>query len=72
VTSKVDVSSLLPLGDANALSIENTKARVAAAGGTPVVAGVLRDRSAAPDGDLPAGDQAAGAAGVQNSPLGRP
>ncbi len=68
VTSKVDVASLLPLGDANALSIESTKARVAVAGATPVVAGVCATDPLRLMETFLQEIKAAGAVGVQNSP----
>ena len=68
VTSKVDVASLLPLADVNALSIEHTKARVAAADGTPVVAGVCATDPLRLMETFLQEIRAAGAIGVQNSP----
>jgi len=68
VTSKVSVAGLLPLSDANALSIETTKARVAGAGATPVVAGVCATDPLRLMETFLQEIKAAGAAGVQNSP----
>jgi len=68
VTSKVDVAGLLPLADANALSIESTKARVASAGATPVVAGVCATDPLRLMETFLQEIKAAGAVGVQNSP----
>jgi len=68
VTSTVGVASLLPLCDANALSIESTKTRVAAAGSTPVLAGVCATDPLRLMETFLQEIKAAGAVGVQNNP----
>lgn len=62
------LAALLPLGDANALSIQSTKERVADAGETPVLAGVCATDPLRMMENFLQEIKAAGAAGVQNHP----
>ncbi|HEV3026446.1 MAG TPA: phosphoenolpyruvate hydrolase family protein [Planctomycetota bacterium] len=62
------LAGLLPLGDANALSLERTKERVATAGGTPVLAAVCATDPLRMMEMFLQEIKAAGAAGVENSP----
>ncbi|HVR83630.1 MAG TPA: phosphoenolpyruvate hydrolase family protein [Planctomycetota bacterium] len=62
------LAGLLPLGDANLLSLESTKARVATAGGTPVLAAVCATDPLRMMETFLQEIKAAGAAGVENSP----
>lgn len=61
-------AALLPLGDANALSIQSARERVSAAGGLPVLAGVCATDPLRMMETFLQEIKAAGAAGVENSP----
>lgn len=62
------IAGLLPLGDANALSLESAKERVPAAGTTPVLAGVCATDPLRLMDKFLLEMKAAGVAGVQNLP----
>jgi predicted TIM-barrel enzyme len=62
------LAGLLPFGDANALSIQSVKERVAAAGGAPVLAGVCATDPLRMMETFLQEIRAAGAVGVQNHP----
>jgi len=61
-------AALLPLGDANALSLQSAKERVARAGSTPVIAGVCATDPLRLMDKFLQELKAAGVAGVQNAP----
>ena len=67
-TSTVEISGLLPLGDANALSLRRATERVAGADGIPVLAGVCATDPLRLMETFLQEVKAAGAAGVQNLP----
>jgi predicted TIM-barrel enzyme len=62
------IAGLLPLGDANALSLESAKLRVPKAGSTPVLAGVCATDPLRLMDKFLQEMKAAGVAGVQNRP----
>lgn len=62
------IAGLLPLGDANALSLASAKERVPAAGSTPVIAGVCATDPLRLMDKFLQEMKAAGVAGVQNRP----
>lgn len=62
------IAGLLPLGDANALSLESAKERIATAGTTPVLAGVCATDPLRLMDKFLQEMKAAGVAGVQNRP----
>jgi predicted TIM-barrel enzyme len=61
-------AALLPLGDANALSLQGAKERVSQAGSTPVIAGVCATDPLRLMDKFLQELKAAGVAGVQNAP----
>jgi len=61
-------ATLLPLGDANALSLQSAKERLPQAGSTPVIAGVCATDPLRLMDKFLQEMKAAGVAGVQNSP----
>jgi predicted TIM-barrel enzyme len=67
-TPTAALAGLLPLGDANALSLSGAKDRVAKAGSTPVIAGVCATDPLRMMDKFLQEMQAVGVAGVQNRP----
>ena len=62
------IAGLLPLGDANALSLQSAKERIAQAGSTPVIAGVCATDPLRLMDKFLQEMKAAGVSGVQNAP----